>query len=237
MTRLHARCAEELFRDTVRLVLDPEPRRWRRQCGLLRPEGTMQYWFIGPLEANGKAMAQANRIDHECVSVDSLVQYLKQTCGCQNVQVQKEQHDPPDFWLRVDGNRFAVEETSIVTQETVTKKGFAGLKWEGEAQADLARLIQGAVSRKRKKLESVPQHCRDIILLLYDAYGYGDAGDAKIAFREVHGYDWFHSIFWAAAPLPDPRAGTPRARPNELYPREPGRPGFFLYTKEDAWER
>ena len=173
--------------------------------------------------------------DHECVSVDSLAQCLKGH-GHQ-VQVEPEEHDPPDFWLFIDGKKFAVEETSIVTQENVTKKGFVGLRWEGEAQADLARLIQDAVSRKRRKLESVAQHCRDIILLLYDAYGYGDADDAKIAFREVHGYDWFHSIFWAAASFPDTRSLTPRVRPNELYPREPGRLGFFLYTKEDGWER
>src|ERR1019366_378841 len=36
----------------------------------------------------------------------------------------------------------------------------------------------------------------------------------------------------AAASLADSRTGTPRVRPNELYPQEPGRIGSFLYTGE-----
>ena len=59
------------------------------------------------------------------------------------------------------------------------------------------------------------------------AYGYAEGEDAKIALRGVHGYDWFHSIFWA-------RSFTDRT--NELYPEEPGRIGLFLYTKEDRWK-
>jgi hypothetical protein len=117
----------------------------------------------------------------------------------------------------------------IVIQETVTQRP-AGSKWEGEAQDELAGLIQKAVSRKRSTLEKsgLPQQCRDIILLLYDAYMYGSPEDAKVALRRVLGYDWFHSVFWAAS-FAD--------RPNELYPREPGRLGLFLYTKEDRWDR
>src|ERR1022692_2901004 len=105
-----------------------------------------------------------------------------------DVQVQKEQHDPPDFWVRIDGNQFAVEETSIVVQGTVTQNP-AGSKWEGEAQHELAGLIQNAVSQKRSKLEKsgVPQQCRDIILLLYDAYMYGSTEDAKLALRKRTG--------------------------------------------------
>lgn len=185
-----------------------------------------------------KPVLEANKIDHECVSVDALVEYLKR-CGHQDVQVQREQHDPPDFWLHVDGIKFAVEETSIVEQESVTKKGFAGAKWEGEVQAGLARLIQNAVSSKRSKLEKngVPQQCGDSILCLYDAYGYGDTEDAQVALRNVRGYYWFHSIFWAAASFVDLSAGTPQVRRNELYPQEPGRIGSFLYTRKDRWKR
>src|ERR1039458_7606933 len=73
----------------------------------------------------------------------------------------------------------------------------------------------------------VPQQCRDIILLLYDAYMYGSTEDAKLALQNVHGYDWFPSVFWAAS-FAD--------RPNELYPQDPGRLGLFLYTKEDRWD-
>jgi len=187
-------------------------------------------------------MSQANKIDHECVSVDSLVRYLKQECGHQDIQVQRVQkgHDPPDFWLSIDGNKFAVEETSIAMEDTV--KGIAiartkgrnsgplGCKWEGEVQEELAGLIQTAVQKKQRKLErkGAPQRCRDNILLLYDAYAFGDAEDGRLALQQVHGYDWFHSIFWAAS-FED--------QLNELYPQEPGRKGSFLYTKEDRWKR
>jgi hypothetical protein len=183
-------------------------------------------------------MSPANRIDHECVSVDSLVQYLKQRCGHQNIQVQREQDDPPDFWVSIDGNRFAVEETSIATEGAVKhiaiarkkrrSSGSLGCKWEGEVQAELAELIQKAVRTKREKLKQkgVPQQCRDIILLLYDAHAFGDSEDAKVALQTVHGYDWFHSVFWAASFT---------NRPNELYPQQPGRIGSFLYTKAAPW--
>jgi hypothetical protein len=184
-------------------------------------------------------LAQANKICHEKVSGDSLIQYLKQGCGDQNIQLQKEEDDPPDFWLSIDGNTFAVEETSIAEEATVKgiaiarKKGRTsgslGSKWEGEVQDELPGLIQNAVLVKRLKLEKkgVPQQCRGIILLFYDAYGYAEAGDAKIALRNVRGYDWFHSVFWAAS-FTD--------RPNELFPEQPGRIGSFLYTKEDRWK-
>ncbi len=50
-----------------------------------------------------------------------------------------------------------------------------------------------------QKLENkgVPEHCGDVILLLYDAYGYGEAEDARKALLKAHDYDWFHSVFWA----------------------------------------
>ena len=183
-------------------------------------------------------MKHANRIDHEKVSIDSFVQHLNQRCGGLNIQVRQEEDDPPDFWLSIDRSTFAVEETSIADEATIrgragTRKQRRSLditsKWEGEMQDELVGLIQNSVSRKRLRLEKkgVPQQCRNIILLLYDAYGYAEADDAKVALRGVHGYDWFHSVFWARS-FAD--------RTNELYPEEPGRVGLFLYTKENSWK-
>ena len=63
-------------------------------------------------------MAKRNgwtRIDEELVCVDSLSHCLKYQCGCRTVAVDREKDDPPDFWVAVDGERFAVEITSIVT--------------------------------------------------------------------------------------------------------------------------
>lgn len=59
----------------------------------------------------------SNRIDEELVSVDALVHHLKRHCGCSNVQVEREDDDPPDFWIDVDGQTYAVEVTSIVTEQ------------------------------------------------------------------------------------------------------------------------
>ena len=105
-------------------------------------------------------MSKANRIDHECVSMDSLVTFVGQRCGQENVKFEKVKggEDPPDYWMFVNGRKFAVEETSIASEDTV--KGIAvartkgenvgslGLKWEGEVQDELAALIQSAVRTK-----------------------------------------------------------------------------------------
>jgi hypothetical protein len=192
-------------------------------------------------------MPDPTKIDHEAVSLDALVQHLKQRCGYQDIQVErvKRGQDPPDFWLFVGGNKFAVEETSIATEKVIKRiaidrkkgknSGSLGWKWEGEVQDELAALMQTALQKKRPKLEekNVPDQCGGIILVLYDAHAFGDLEDAKIALQKVHGYDWFHSIFWAKVGW---RGANGRDTPNELYPDEPGRMGFFLYTKEERWK-
>jgi hypothetical protein len=55
------------------------------------------------------------RIDEEAVCADSLAHYLKDQCGCREVSVVREDNDPPDFWLTIDGEEFAAEVTSVVT--------------------------------------------------------------------------------------------------------------------------
>jgi hypothetical protein len=239
--RAIAPCSERSLDDEPRCLEEPAEQGWQhmqlRVCFVVDLKAVE---FAADRAAEGEffkksRMSQADRIDHERVSVDSLVQYLKQKCGYQNVQARKEQDDPPDFWLSIDGKRFAVEETSIADEGTIEriararkngmKSGVIGSKWEGEAQDELAGLMQERVQKKREKLEKkgVPEQCRDIILLFYDAYNFGDAEDARIALQRVHGYDWFHSILWAGV--------------DWLNPDTPDRIGFFLYTKEDRWKR
>ncbi len=48
----------------------------------------------------------------------------------------------------------------------------------------------------------------------------------KQALLKVQGYEWLHSIFWAAS-FTD--------RSNTLYPGKPGRGGVFLYSKKEEW--
>lgn len=257
-----------------------------------------------------------NRIDEEWVSVDCLAHYLRNVCKCGDVQVQKAKDDPPDFWIAIDGNTFAAEVTSVVTDAgyrakgmalkdvikrsmcedignrgtyalltirqpefprrntrewnvlvaeslsfirdtrevsstdqhpliegkngrlgiqklgndgaTVGMAGVAGVKMEGDIQNELCELMQHAIFTKRVILEKkeVLQQCSGIMLLLYDAYGYAEVEDAQKSLTKTVGYDWFHSIFWAAS-FTD--------RVNELSPGEPGRQGKFLFSKEAKW--
>jgi hypothetical protein len=103
-----------------------------------------------------------------------------------------------------------------------------GARWEGDVQDELRDLIQAAVHKKRGALErkGVPARCPRTMLLLYDAYGFGDLDDAQGALLKADGYDWFHSVFWAAS-FTD--------RPNELSPENPGRLGVFLYSRNRDW--
>ncbi len=258
------------------------------------------------------------RIDEEIVCADCFAHCLKHQYGCGKVTVERQDDDPPDFWITVDGIRFAAEVTSVVTGQayganarklkrsiaqsakeegalsgtyalimmrhprlprsgsgewralvaqatsfiratrqadsseqsrlladsdghldmkkvssqsaTVGLLGTTSAKWEGEIQDELRALMQTAADQKRVKLEKkgVPSQCPRVVLLLYDAYGFGDLEDAQKALLDVDGYDWFHSVFWAAS-FTD--------RPNDLSAEEPGRKGAFLYSRKDAWWR
>lgn len=99
---------------------------------------------------------------------------------------------------------------------------------EGETQNQLALLIQHAVDDKKRKLQGVGIGSRRALLLLYDAFGYADPQDAVTAMQQVYGYDWFHSIFWAASFFD---------RKNTSYPKEPGREGLFLFSNNPNWHR
>lgn len=254
----------------------------------------------------------------EFVCADALAYWLKHHCGCQDVKIDKEEHDSPDFWITVNGEKFAAEVTSIVTDHTYhmrcrhlkdairrvacqggdfsgtyvlsfwhrpeipkrhssqwrdirdratsfiqttradssTKEylllqddhgrlaikkrsahgadvglvGVKEVKWEGEITDELSQIMRDRIKEKRRTLEKkgVPAICPKIMLLLYDAYGYADPDAARKALSKVEGYDWFHSIFWAAS-FTD--------RPNQLSPENPGRNGTFLYTKNQNWKR
>ncbi len=256
----------------------------------------------------------SGRIDEEMVCADSLLHCLKDQCGCQNVIIESEHNEPPDFWFTIEGVRYAGEVTSIVTNqgysalcgkledavlEEATKAGrivgtyilqFTGrpsipwrnprkwrelvelavqfitdsaeirdpedlclledsdshleickfhaeggkvgmiepsdLKCGGAIHDDLRKLIENRVTEKRKRLEKKGIPCQAAILLLYDAYGFAETGDAEKALADVPDHDWFHSIFWAASFA---------NRPNELSPADPGREGRFIYSANPRW--
>ena len=100
-------------------------------------------------------------------------------------------------------------------------------KWGIDIQNQVTGLIQKAVDDKIRKLQAKRIIDGDkAVLLLYDAYGYADHDDVRLAFQQVTGYDWFHSIFWALV-FSD--------RENQSFSNEPGRDGFFLYSRDRKW--
>ena len=60
---------------------------------------------------------QSDSIDEELVCIDSLLHHLKENLGYLDVLVEREQNDPPDFWVTVSGQKFAAEVTSIVNDQ------------------------------------------------------------------------------------------------------------------------
>jgi len=109
---------------------------------------------------------------------------------------------------------------------TVGLEGPIEVKWGGEIREELRDLMQNAIEKKRQRLEPVKNMGHQIMLLLYDAYAFCDTEDAQAALLNVKGYDWFHSIFWAASFT---------NRKNEEFPQSPGRDGKFLYSREQRW--
>lgn len=99
--------------------------------------------------------------------------------------------------------------------------------WEGEIRNQLSMLIQNAVDNKKRKLEKKGIEAQSALLLFYDAFGYAQLNDAIASMQNVIGYEWFHSIFWAAS-FAD--------RENIEFPQEPGREGHFLFSHDKNWD-
>ena len=65
------------------------------------------------------------RVDEE-MAANSLVDFLVEKVGVERSQVSLEamgEHDPPDYWLVVEGFRCPVEVTQIVTEATMRAHG------------------------------------------------------------------------------------------------------------------
>jgi hypothetical protein len=129
--------------------------------------------------------------------------------------------------LEMESGRLSLMKLSE-SGSNVGKVWMPDARWEGEARGELSRLLQERVNTKRKRAEEkgLDRTGCEIMLVFYDAYGYCDAEDARQELEGVEGYRWFHSVFWAASFT---------ARPNILYPENPGRAGVFLYSKNPAW--
>ncbi len=83
-----------------------------------------------------------DRIDEELVCVESFAHYLKEKCGCDYVQIEREENDPPDFWLTIRGKKFAAEVTSIVIGRDYTAL-CEGLMASIEQECKAANILKG----------------------------------------------------------------------------------------------
>ena len=144
------------------------------------------------------------------------------------IQATRSVASTDKYCLLKDGHGYVGIRKVSAEGATVGLLGPVEVKWEGEIQEELCQIMRQIIAEKRRKLEKkgVPDECPQIMLLLYDAHGYGDTEDAQKALLKVEGYDWFHSIFWAAS-------FTDRA--NEISPQNPGRNGTFLYSRNENW--
>ena len=125
------------------------------------------------------------------------------------------------------GRYIALEKLSD-TNACVGLVGYIGTKWEKEAKEELFQLIQERVIQKIATLEKNvdSEFHNNLILLLYDAYGFCGGQGAREVCQRVQEIDKFHSIFWAA---------SFSNKPNILYPNCPGRSGCFLFSKNNKW--
>jgi hypothetical protein len=256
------------------------------------------------------------RIDEELVCADALRHVLLQRYGCQSVEIRREDDDPPDFTVTIDGRAFSTEVTRVVSNQqyhahvrefadainaaahnegvlvgnyvfsvmrvpTIPRpassmgrhliqaavayiratqqreeevesllseddsgrieikklsagRGVVGPLWMPppmrgyEVQNELATLLSQRISAKVRVLTRRGIACSNAILLLYDAYAFGEPDDALAAIQNVEESGWFHSIFWAA---------SFQDRENSKYPAEPGREGIFLRSVNPRWHR
>jgi len=133
-----------------------------------------------------------------------------------------------------DANGYMVIQKMSAQGSTIRLCGTTA-KWEGEVQGELPQLFKKAIEKKREGFKKKREQLEKkgvldwdptIILVFYDAYGYGYIEDAKQAFLKVQDYEWLHSIFLAV---------SSSNMPNALYPDTPGRRGVFLYSKNKQW--
>ena len=66
---------------------------------------------------NRESTVVGRRIDEELVCVDSVKHVFCTCCACKQVEIQREQDDPPDFTVTIDGERFPAEVTSVVSSQ------------------------------------------------------------------------------------------------------------------------
>ncbi len=144
------------------------------------------------------------------------------------VDATREKGTSPEVRLAQDGSgKISIQKVSADGSRVVMVR-FASAMWGTDIQRQLASLIQQAVDNKKRKLQDAGINSGRALLLLYDAFAYGEPQDALTAMKQVNGCDWFHSIFWAASFFD---------RKNTTYPEEPGRNGLFLFSNNPGWNK
>lgn len=97
-----------------------------------------------------------HRIDEELVSVDSLKHTLCTRCHCNDVKIHREEQDPPDFTVTIDGEAFPAEVTSIVSQQQSHAQCDHFAK-AIQAQATSLAILSGKYAFIVSQLPSIPK--------------------------------------------------------------------------------
>ena len=117
----------------------------------------------------GRARSDGARIDEEAVSVDSLKHVLFTRYGCKAVHIHREEHDPPDFTLTVDGEAFPAEVTSIVSRQRYVAqcKEFARAI---RNHADSFKILSGTYAFQVSRFPDIPKPRSRSCLKVIDTY-------------------------------------------------------------------
>jgi len=123
----------------------------------------------------------SRRIDEELVSVDALKHLLYTNCDCKDVSIQRENEDPPDFTVRIDGVLYPTEVTSIVSRKQYSEqcKTFARIIQQNAASSGI---LFGTYAFIISRLPIIPKpESKDGRQLLIKALSYiGDTREQKI---------------------------------------------------------
>jgi hypothetical protein len=151
--------------------------------------------FIYNSEVSEEKMARNHetKIDEEMVCADSLMHCLKCDYGCE-VIFEREDDDPPDLWLIVDGEKYAVEVTSIVTRQEYYKhcKDFedaicSSSQYKDSINGTYILIIKGCPNIPKKSASDWQDLVRQVISFVDETHALKSTND-KCLLKDKKGY-------------------------------------------------
>lgn len=136
----------------------------------------------------------------------NILAYVKQTEAAENA-------DTADIFEDVAGQIQILKHG--LEKNLITNFGPTSTRWGAETQSILAVLLRDCLADKKRKLANKGIRLDDVILVLIDAFLWGDQEDWEAAISQIPEANQYHSVFW----LPEMNHEVPR----------------FLHSAEGAW--